>query len=290
MKKFSVFACVPPVQTLKQSSVGESYWSVNPGSRSEDREAKERKQSQHKEALLILSLLWKEVAWYHKAIWEAVWKVFQAFHPKGKGAAFCTCVCLSHQAKVHPTRSQLYTFQVVLEQPLPNLIFSVQPRVIDLGPWWGAVRLHLSADDQGPWIAWNVRLRGPDAVGGRYPTQSIPCNTEICLHPPLCVSPLLWNGVFVVVPIRCFHVSEKSASQICQRQSEEQPQSLPRLNRRRCVKNKQTEPKQTKTPYNIYWSCLSWDCDYYVSFPFFTSDSKFLSSVANTGLSEWKRI
>ena len=40
------------------------------------------------------------------------------------------------------------------------------------------------------------------------------------------------------------------------------------------MEKKQTKPKQSKTPYNLHRCCWPWGCDGYLSFPFFTPNSK----------------
>lgn len=107
------------------------YWSIIPGSRREDRRAKEGKQSQHKAAWLIQSLLWARGC-------------LIPHRPSGKPYEICLRLSIqryiyapapiSHQAKSTPQGISPTAFQVALEQPLPIPHPLSQLRVILPGP------------------------------------------------------------------------------------------------------------------------------------------------------------
>lgn len=179
-------------------------------------------------------------------------KCVSGFLSEGKRGSMYVLAPVFHWAKVHLTETWLYH--------ISRLHMSIHPHPsvsspawgsLHLCPRWGADRLYLFEAYPCPWTAWNMSLRGSDVIHRRYSTRSIPCNVDLLMSSNTYISPTVtwvfffWeNRLSSLLPWK-----RKCTSQICHRlfQGEGQLLFLQRLNRRKWVKNKQTnhtKPKQ----------------------------------------------
>lgn len=160
------------------------------------------KEGESAQRCIIQSLLWTRgclISSDHREVMQNE----SGFPSEGERSGTYVPASMSQWKKVYPQKVKLHCISRLHMNssrylpPSQSLKSSLRG---DLpGPDVRCCQVALIWTDQCPWTVWNMRLGGTGMVH-RCPTKPIPCNTEICLCPPLCSSPyyVMWPSCFFV--------------------------------------------------------------------------------------------